>query len=294
MVLYLLIRDDKYILVMQKYSCYDDRVTMILYFSSQALYFFLHAVISDQGKIYTGGEPMDTYGNVSRILGATDMAPSQTKGPTQAKTDSTDPAVDESSPQAAETSPRSHFTKAKSLQASQEFENKLMAIAGSTREEGDRSQITLPLGDRDVTLRGVDTTKLNYVRATDEEHDEKRKEFNSKWRKDFMKDLGKDPAKEGPLREAGLNDTDFQMMRAGKVPTGFQVHHKIPIDDGGQNEFSNFVLIKNEPAHKAITNFQMHQVEGVQPGESREIDWVIPRGYIYPPDPSYVTTTPRA
>ncbi len=108
-----------------------------------------------------------------------------------------------------------------------------------------------------------------------------------------MKDLGNDPHKEGALRQAGLKDVDFQMMRNGKVPTGYQVHHKIPIDDGGENEFSNFVLIKNEPAHKAITNFQIRQVKDLPDGETRTIDWVIPKGFVYPPEQGYVTSTPR-
>ncbi|MGG1688404.1 HNH endonuclease signature motif containing protein [Pseudalkalibacillus sp. NRS-1564] len=31
---------------------------------------------------------------------------------------------------------------------------------------------------------------------------------------------------------------------------GYQVHHKLPLDDGGNNDLSNLILIKNDPNHK--------------------------------------------
>jgi hypothetical protein len=162
----------------------------------------------------------------------------------------------------------------------------------SERKGGGTDQISLPLGNTMVTLRGVDIIDLDYNVRPKEEHEQMRKEFNSKYRKAFLKSLEKDPEKVAALRRAGLGDSDFQLLHNGKVPPGYQVHHKIPIDDNGTNDFSNMVLIKNDPAHKAITNHQMHLTEGMQEGDTRSLKWPVPVGFVYPPDPSYVTTAP--
>jgi hypothetical protein len=239
---------------------------------------------------------MDIYGNITRVMGSSEMAPAAQKD--IAKKQDGD-ILTSDAPESPETDDQSatkaHQVKAKALQASMDHEEKLMAIVGGTERHGSDAgeEVTLPLGSNNVTLKGVDTMDLAYTRRPDAEHDEMRKQFNSKYRKAFVKDLAKDPAKEETLRGAGLGDTDFKLMAAGKVPPGFQVHHKIPIDDSGENEMSNFVLIRNEPAHKALTNLQMRETEGIQEGETRNIDWVVPRGYVYPPDPSMVTTSPR-
>ena len=39
------------------------------------------------------------------------------------------------------------------------------------------------------------------------------------------------------------------MKEYGLVPDGWQVHHKIPLDQGGTNDVENLVLIKNDPYH---------------------------------------------
>lgn len=58
------------------------------------------------------------------------------------------------------------------------------------------------------------------------------------------------------LKSHGLSETDIQKLKDGFVPKGYQVHHELPLDDSGTNDFSNLVLIKNEPYHKVITNYQ--------------------------------------
>ena len=85
------------------------------------------------------------------------------------------------------------------------------------------------------------------------------------------------------LKKAGLTNTDIQMMKDGLVPSGYQVHHKIPLDGGGTNSFDNLVLIKNDPYHKVITNTQNSLTKGLLEGDSVMIDnWPIPEGNIYP------------
>jgi hypothetical protein len=48
--------------------------------------------------------------------------------------------------------------------------------------------------------------------------------------------------------------TDIARMKDGLNPKGWKVHHNLPLDDGGTNDFTNLVLIKNDPYHKAVTN----------------------------------------
>lgn len=107
-----------------------------------------------------------------------------------------------------------------------------------------------------------------------------RKTFNKSARKDFLKSI--DP---GDLRRAGLSDADIAKVAQGKVPTGYQVHHTFPIDDGGTNDFSNLVLIKNSPDHQIITNHQRYVAGGLRPGQSVDVEWpTFPPGTaVWPP-----------
>lgn len=96
----------------------------------------------------------------------------------------------------------------------------------------------------------------------------------------FLQGLTKDIDK---LKKAGLGDSDIARMKDGLNPKGWQVHHKLPLDDGGTNSIDNLVLIKNEPFHKTITNFQNSFARQLNPGESKKVSWPIPEGNIYPP-----------
>lgn len=46
----------------------------------------------------------------------------------------------------------------------------------------------------------------------------------------FLKDLAK---KEDYLKDNGFTDEDINRMKLGFNPEGWQVHHKLPIDDSG-------------------------------------------------------------
>ncbi|WP_255259597.1 HNH endonuclease [Lentibacillus sp. CBA3610] len=74
-------------------------------------------------------------------------------------------------------------------------------------------------------------------------------------------------------------------MKDGLNPKGWQVHHNLPLDDGGTNDFSNLVLIKNDPYHKAITNEQNSLTRNLSPGETKKINWPILEDEVYPPEP---------
>lgn len=71
-------------------------------------------------------------------------------------------------------------------------------------------------------------------------------------------------------------------MSNGKSPDGWDVHHKLPLDDGGTNALDNLVFIEKEPYHKVFTNMQRVATKGMLPGESKITPWAIPSGSIYP------------
>ena len=134
-----------------------------------------------------------------------------------------------------------------------------------------------------VKLPGVSTQTIQYVKRTEEELAKLRRAFNNSEREKFLKHVASDPDKVAQLKAAGLSDIDIRMMRDGGVPDGFQVHHKLPLDDSGTNDIGNLVLIKNEPYHKALTNAQGELTRGMKPGETRTVDFPIPPGFVYPP-----------
>ena len=72
-------------------------------------------------------------------------------------------------------------------------------------------------------------------------------------------------------------------MKEGLVPECWQVHHKLPLDDSGDNSFDNLVLIKNEPYHKVITNYQNSVTRGLKEGDCKTVKFPIVEGSIYPP-----------
>ncbi len=139
------------------------------------------------------------------------------------------------------------------------------------------------LRGQEVILPRVQKKRIHYTKRDREEYKKLRGEFNSKHRANFVRDLANDPKKIAQLKEAGLTDAEIGMMRDGKIPQGWQVHHKIPLDDGGTNDPSNFVLIKNDPAHLTLTRAQDELVGDLEVGQTREVDFPIPDGFIYPP-----------
>ena len=131
-----------------------------------------------------------------------------------------------------------------------------------------------------IELPGVHTENFVYLKRDRVQYDQLRRDFDNHGRSDFLKRLGEN---EDKLRAAGFNDADIALIQRGRVPEGYHVHHKKPLDDGGDNSFDNLVLIKNDPYHQAITNEQKRLVGDLQPGQSRTVDFPITEGSIYPP-----------
>ncbi|MEG7281522.1 T7SS effector LXG polymorphic toxin [Bacillus sp. 0909A] len=133
-----------------------------------------------------------------------------------------------------------------------------------------------------VLLKGVKVKEISYTKRSSEETAKLRRKFNSSIKKQFLKGLSNDSNKVKKLKKAGLTDKDIARMKDGLNPKGYQVHHKLPLDDGGTNDMDNLILIKNDPYHKAITNEQNSLTKGLTPGETKKINWPIPNGEIYP------------
>lgn len=107
-----------------------------------------------------------------------------------------------------------------------------------------------------------------------------RKEFDGGVRKNYLKSLDLQD-----LRRAGFSEADIALIRNGKVPKGYSVHHKYPLDDSGTNAHSNLVLLRNGPDHHLVTNHQRFSTWGQRAGETREIPWPTypPGTTIWPP-----------
>lgn len=110
-----------------------------------------------------------------------------------------------------------------------------------------------------------------------------RKEFNRTLRKEWLEGLGKDPASIAKLEAAGMTQAQIDLVKAGEVPPGYQVHHKRPLDDGGTNTPSNYVLIQNDPYHTALTALHNSQCRDIPVGTTKVLDWPEPDGIVYPP-----------
>ena len=136
------------------------------------------------------------------------------------------------------------------------------------------------LRGKEVKLEGVKTKEIEYVKRDTVDLQKLRNEFDSSTRKELLKDLSKDTDN---LKKAGFSTKDIIKLQKGRVPDGWQVHHKLPLDDSGINTFDNMILIRNEPYHKVITNFQNSFAKQLTTGEVRTVNWPIPEGSIYPP-----------
>ena len=161
--------------------------------------------------------------------------------------------------------------------ARQEFSEE--AVENVSRDISEpRSHFVGKLRGKDVTLYDIEMKKINYVKRDRSVLKELRNDFNKSVRKDFLKSISSDIKN---LKSHGLSETDIQKLKDGLVPKGYQVHHELPLDDSGTNDFSNLVLIKNDPYHKVITNYQNSIARTMKIGESKEALWPIIGKNIY-------------
>jgi hypothetical protein len=143
------------------------------------------------------------------------------------------------------------------------------------------------VGGKSIPFPGVKAKKITYTKRDPAERDRIRKEFDSSVRARFLKTIAGDRDVVAQMKRAGISDEEIQgMKKSGKRPEGYDVHHKIPIDGGGGNDFSNLILLRRDPYHYALSNAQVDLTGGMKPGESRNIDFPVPDGSFYSPAPS--------
>ncbi|UYZ62001.1 type VI secretion system tube protein TssD [Hymenobacter weizhouensis] len=132
-------------------------------------------------------------------------------------------------------------------------------------------------------LPGFHFENITYTKRSKADTDALRRKFASSIRPKFLKKISNDPMYVAELRKAGFDDQALKIMQGGNVPTGWQVHHKLPLDDGGDNSFNNLLLIKNTPYHSAVTGYQKTNTGHLTPGQSVIIKWpTYSRGIVYP------------
>ncbi|MFL0474635.1 T7SS effector LXG polymorphic toxin [Priestia sp. 179-F W1.4 NHS] len=172
----------------------------------------------------------------------------------------------------------------KSKRDVEEINDQRAVVKGRGNGEKDDYFIGTLKGEK-IHLNGVKVEEIIYTKRLPEETAKLRKKFNSSIRKNFLKEFANDSVRVKYLREAGLGEGDIARMKDGLNPKGWQVHHNLPLDDGGTNAFTNLVLIKNDPYHKAVTNQQNSLTRGLAPKQSKTIDWPMFEDDVYPLKP---------
>uniref|UniRef100_UPI000A58BA62 HNH endonuclease signature motif containing protein n=2 Tax=Aliivibrio fischeri TaxID=668 RepID=UPI000A58BA62 len=135
---------------------------------------------------------------------------------------------------------------------------------------------------KDIELDNISINTINYKKRDREEYTQLRKEFDNSIRKNYLTDLSKNSEVVLQLKSHGVKDIEIAKLANGKVPRGYQVHHKIPLDDGGTNNYENLVLIRNSPEHSVFTTYQKQQTSNLSVGSDVSVQWPSPNGSVYP------------
>jgi hypothetical protein len=106
-----------------------------------------------------------------------------------------------------------------------------------------------------------------------------REAFDTEGRQAFLQHLLTERSEE--LKAKGFTERNFESLRRGKVPHGYNVHHIKPIDDGGDNSFGNLVLMRAHPEHEAIHRYLDPQLRGLEAGQSRTVRLPMPQAGAY-------------
>jgi hypothetical protein len=127
--------------------------------------------------------------------------------------------------------------------------------------------------------------RIRFRKRAAVERQRLRHEFNSRVRSDYLRLLAIERLSE--LLNAGLSQKDVELMQRGVVPQRYEVHHIIPLDDGGDNALDNLILIRSSCEHSALTAYQNAFTRGLEQDAEVEIDYPVPAQgaifAIYPP-----------
>jgi hypothetical protein len=118
-------------------------------------------------------------------------------------------------------------------------------------------------------LANVPIVDFRYQRRDKAERNALRTAFDMEIRQSFLKSLAHRYKQD--LQDSGFTSQNIRSLARGYVPRGYQVHHILPLDDGGTNDFSNLVLIRAHPEHEAVHQYLDPQIQDLEVGDSRSI-----------------------
>lgn len=118
-------------------------------------------------------------------------------------------------------------------------------------------------------LPEVKLVEMEYRRRDLQEKAALRESFQMGERQAFLAHLAQQRGDE--MRAQGFTERNFESLRRGKVPHGYNVHHIKPLDDGGDNRFENLVLMRAHPDHEAIHRYLDPQLKGLEVGQTRKV-----------------------
>lgn len=136
-----------------------------------------------------------------------------------------------------------------------------------------------PNRDLSRALPGVPVVDMVYERRPKAERLALREAFDSEGRQAFLRHLLTE--RSADLLARGFTERNFESLRRGKVPHGYNVHHIKPLDDGGDNRFDNLVLMRAHPEHEAIHRYLDPQLRGLEAGQARLIRLPLPEAGAY-------------
>ncbi len=120
-------------------------------------------------------------------------------------------------------------------------------------------------------INGFKLKEVEWTVPDQQTRKRRRRQFNAV-REEFLKHIGK--TQEQALRDMGLTDKQVEMVKKGHAPSGYNVHHKLPIHGGGQNVFENLILMPVKPHDELHHTVMDPQVAQMQTGDSKKV--VIP------------------
>lgn len=146
-------------------------------------------------------------------------------------------------------------------------------------------------------LAGFRYQAVDYEKKFDRDlYGAERDAFDKTERRHWIKEIAVTHRHE--LLAAGITPAQVDgMARKGWPPDGYQVHHRIPLDDGGTNHRDNFILIRDNVEHRALHGYYNPaelRIRTLKPGESAKVALAVPPTdtVIYPnPAKGYVSKT---
>lgn len=164
--------------------------------------------------------------------------------------------------------------------------NKLLAWQAHNDEEGLKSSVILYHHRGARVLHGFRYELVSYQKKNRQVYQAERRAFSRNERIKWLKNVS--VTHEHELKVAGFTQEQLTTMKLkGVSPIGYEVHHRIPLDDGGTNESSNLILIRNDLEHRSIHgyyNVGELQIKTLTEGSSAEVVLPIPphNAIVYP------------